>query len=238
MRKFLCIGLIMSLSFSLCACWQNSNITSSITDKTVIDENIVEVVGIDEKDIIEDNVECCDYAISSELSSIIDNSEEIIKGTVNKVTYVVYQGIAWTKVDIVVNESLSGELKVNDCISVYKRGGYISLEDHIKKYNDEEKFKLSELEIKDKLIKSIVENEESPIVSDQSIFFLKKTSAGAPFPEGAYERVLGKNAELKFNKSNNMFERDDINENSKNKEKFKLEEVKEKVKENIERKAV
>ena len=256
MKKIICIGLTISLLFSFSACSKGNEATSEVdtkttsqlasdneeiivsnenyanetlTDKTVLAENRVEVKGKDVKNVVEVNTECCDYAVSSDLSDLSDYASEIIQGTVKEVTYVNIEGNAWIKGDIVVTKSIKGEIEVSDVISVYMIGGYVSLEDHIKQYDDAEKFGLSEAEIKDTVIKSNIENEKFPIVGDESIFYLVQTPSESPLPDGAYERICGKYSELQFNKSSNLFERDKISGNDGDKEKFSLKEVKEKM---------
>ena len=45
--------------------------------------------------------------------------------------YTSYEGIAWTKLDVLITDTLKGDLKVGDVISVFNLGGYIPLSEHI-----------------------------------------------------------------------------------------------------------
>lgn len=111
-----------------------------------------------------------------------------------KLEYIGINGLAWTKQEIQIAEVIEGELAVNDQISVYFLGGYIPLEEHNKYFKDDEKIfnHLSKKEIKNTIIKSIVDEEKDPIIDGKErVYFLVETR-NSNLTRGAYERVCGK----------------------------------------------
>lgn len=214
-----------------------TNTTTSTTEpkKTPTDKTVAAVnpVAIDEENIkhsIETTTASCDYGISADLLTISENATEIIEGTIKNVTYEFIEGNPWIKADILVTGSLKGNLKESDIISVYMLGGYVSLEEHIKYYDDAVKFNVSKKDIKHTMLKTVVENEAFPVIGEESIFYLTETSTASPLPQGAFERVRGKYAQLEIVEKNKTLKRSDPDSNKEKTQKFTWQEVKEKAK--------
>ena len=169
-----------------------------------------------------------DSKYSQDLKAIFDDSEEIIRGTVKNINYTSFDGIAWTKVDILVSESYKGNLKTGDLVSVFMIGGYIRLKDHIDYHNDKFRFsKLSENEINNTVIKEINNGMPFQTVGGDFIYCLVTTPVFSPLPKGSYER-LSPAGELYID-SNGNFIQDYYDEGKKTSYNFSIEEVKGKI---------
>ena len=103
------------------------------------DSNVLEVVSK------------ADEVYQNDLNELISVSDDVIRGKVQNVTYTSYEGVAWTKSDVLITDTFKGNLKKGDVISVFTLGGYIPLSEHIKGHNDAFRFKdLSAKKIKTK----------------------------------------------------------------------------------------
>lgn len=131
-----------------------------------------------------------DGFLSPELDSLIQVSDAIVRGTVKNVVFTQFDGIAWTKADLLITESLKGEFQKGDLVSVFILGGYIPLADHIKAYDNAFRYEgLTPEEIQNTVLKETVNGESFAQVGDDYIYCLVKTSKDSPLPDGAYERV-------------------------------------------------
>ena len=72
-----------------------------------------------------------DELYQNDLKKLISISDDVIRVTVQNVAYTSYEGVAWTKLDVLITDTLKGDLKVGDVISVFNLGGYIPLSEHI-----------------------------------------------------------------------------------------------------------
>lgn len=240
-RKYV-MGVILLTILQLTGCsnissQNNSNEQNKVVSTTTAEINVLsenKTVGnetsydIQGKDILKVTTTCLDTAIGTSLDSLAKNSTEIISGLTKNVTFVSIQGQAWTKVDIEITETLSGNLNKGDLISIYWLGGYIPLSEHIKYYKDEHRFSsLDKNQIENTMIQSIVENETFPAIGDNNLYFLVETPSNSPLPKGAYERIAGKSAELNISSDGNTLSRSKNEVNSLNEnEEFKINEVK------------
>lgn len=131
-----------------------------------------------------------DGFLSPELDSLIQASDAIVRGTVKNVVFTQFDGIAWTKADLLITESLKGEFQKGDLVSVFILGGYISLADHIQAYDNAFRYEgLTPEEIQNTVLKETVNGESFAQVGDDYIYCLVKTLEDSPLPDGAYERV-------------------------------------------------
>lgn len=144
-----------------------------------------------------------DSYLSPEFDSIVDGSDAIVRGTVKKVVFTQFDGVAWTKADMLVTDSLKGDFQKGDLISVFIPGGYISLADHIAAYDNAFRYEnLTPKEIENTIIKDTVNGERFAQVGDDYIYCLVKTIEGSPLPDNAYERVSSY-GQLAINNSGN-----------------------------------
>ena len=82
-----------------------------------------------------------DEIYQDDLNELISVSDDVIRVTVQNVSYTSYEGVAWTKSDVLITDTFKGDLKKGDVISVFTLGGYIPLSEHIKGHNDAFRFK-------------------------------------------------------------------------------------------------
>ena len=59
-----------------------------------------------------------DYAISSDLQDMSEEAQEIVEAKIRTFQYVVIDGDAWTKIELDIQNSLSGTLKKGDSITL------------------------------------------------------------------------------------------------------------------------
>lgn len=171
-----------------------TQLESNTVDKTVGDGNVYDLLN---KQIITSETSCLDTAISYSLNDISDHSTQVVRGTITDVSFISIQGEAWTKTDIQIDDVLNGNLCINDIVSIYTIGGYMPLTDHIAYYKDDFRFSnMSKESIENTFIYSVVEDEAVPRIGDSYVYFLTETLNNSPLPEGAYERVCGKESQF------------------------------------------
>ena len=142
------------------------------------DSNVLEVVSK------------ADEVYQNDLKKLISVSDDVIRGTIQNVSYTSYEGVAWTKSDVLITDTFKGNLKKGDVISVFTLGGYIPLSEHIKGHNDAFRFKdLSAKKIKTTFLKETIDGEKPIKKSDDLILCVVKTPKDSPLPKDAYERV-------------------------------------------------
>ncbi len=136
------------------------------------------------------NASQVDVAYPEDLKTQTSVSEYVIRGTVQNVTFTSFQGIAWTKSEVLITDSFKGDLKVGDLITVFNLGGYIPLSDHIAAFDDAFRFSdLSAEQIKNTYLNEITDGEKVIQKSDDLILCLVEPVEGSPLPEGSYERL-------------------------------------------------
>lgn len=162
------VGMIRDLSVDL-------EKSYSVPDS---DSNVLEVVST------------ANEFYSDDLKELISVSDDVIRVKVQNVTFTSYEGVAWTKADVLVTDSFKGDLKIGDVISVFTLGGYIPLSDHIEGHNDAFRFNdLSAEEIKKTFLKETIDGEKMIEKSEDLILCVVKTPEDSPLPNGAYERI-------------------------------------------------
>ncbi len=130
-----------------------------------------------------------DKVLQEDFKVMVNHSDSVVKGTVNKLNYETIDGNAWTKMEFKVEEDYKGNLKPEDIIYVYYMGGYIKLKEHIEFYDDAFRFEsVSQNDISNTVIKEIVDGETDFIKKGESLV-LCLVKARSVFPKGSYERI-------------------------------------------------
>lgn len=132
-----------------------------------------------------------DKYYKEDFSNLVNVSDAVVKGKVKKVEYTIVDGNAWTKLTFNVNDIFKGNIKSGEDIDIYYKGGYISLEDHIKYHDDAIRFEnLSESEIKNTVIKETLDGEVEFVQNNEELILcLLKARDYMPFPKDSYERL-------------------------------------------------
>ena len=195
-KAFLLFLVLMITCFTVTGCKDSSNNTNNssnanvgmIRDLSVNLERNYSVPGSDSN--VLEVVSTADEFYQNDLKELISVSDDVIRVTVQNVTFTSYEGVAWTKSDVLITDTFKGDLKIGDVISVFTLGGYIPLSDHIKGHDDAFRFKdLSAEEIKTTFLKETIDGEKTVQKSDDLILCLVQTPKNSPLPNGAYERV-------------------------------------------------
>ncbi len=133
-----------------------------------------------------------DKLLSDDFATLVKHSDAVVKGTVKSVNYEIVGRNAWTKIIFHVDHTINGYININEDIEVHFMGGYISLEDHIKTNDDAFRFEdLSSAEIKNTVIKEIVDGEDEFIKSgEELVLCIVKNPGYYLFPKDSYLRIL------------------------------------------------
>ncbi len=195
-KAFLLFLVLIITCFTITGCKDSSNNTNNssnanvgmIRDLSVNLERNYSVPGSDSN--VLEVVSTADEFYQNDLKELISVSDDVIRVTVQKVTFTSYEGVAWTKSDVLITDTFKGDLKIGDVISVFTLGGYIPLSDHIKGHDDAFRFKdLSAEEIKTTFLKETIDGEKAIEKSEDLILCVVQTPKDSPLPNGAYERV-------------------------------------------------
>ncbi len=242
MKKRYILFLLVFIFVQTTACTNHTEKTinntseksNNLNNKTV---GTGESYNIDGMEIMEVTSDCADRLYGPSLDNLIKYSSEVVRGITRTVSFATIEGMAWTKIDLEITESLSGVLTEGDLISIYMLGGYIPLSEHIKYFNDEFRFSdLTKEQINNTMIHSIIENEELPLLNEENVYFLMKTPEYSSLPDGAYERVCGKYSEFSISENGETLSREKEVDNSskvkteKNVEEFKKQDIKKQLK--------
>lgn len=182
--------------FTVTGCKDTSNNTNNtsnanvgmIRDLSVNLERSYSVPSSDSK--VLEVVSETDEFYQDDLKKLISVSDDVIRVTVQNVTFTSYEGVAWTKSDVLITDTFKGDLKTGDVISVFNLGGYIPLSDHIEGHDDAFRFNdLSAEEIETTFLKETIDGEKTIEKSDDLILCVVRTPEDSPLPNGAYERV-------------------------------------------------
>ena len=197
MKKVFLLFLVLIITcFTLIGCKDSSNDTNNsrnakvgvIRDLSVNSERNYSVLDSD-SNVIE-VASTPDELYQNDLKKLISVSDDVIRVTVQNVAYTSYEGVAWTKFDVLITDTFKGDLKAGDVISVFTLGGYIPLSEHIEGHDDAFRFKdLSAEEIKTTFLKETIDGEKTIQKSDDLILCVVQTPKNSPLPNGAYERV-------------------------------------------------
>ncbi len=139
-----------------------------------------------------------DYLISSDLTSLSENSTDIIRGTTQKITYTGIQGTARTMIDVLVTEVYAGTLKKGDLITICVLGGYIPLREQIDFFDEAFRYEpyMTAEEIDETIVKETFDGEELPQENEDCLYFLALHGEETPIPNGVYGRTCGRFAKL------------------------------------------
>ena len=195
-KAFLLFLMLIIACFIIIGCKDSSNNTNNLSNANVgvqrdLSVNLEKNYSVPDSDsnVIE-LTSTPDELYQNDLKKLISISDDVIRVTVQNVAYTSYEGVAWTKLDVLITDTLKGDLKVGDVISVFNLGGYIPLSEHIEGHNDAFRFKnLSAEEIKTTFLKETIDGEKTVQKSDDLILCLVQTPKNSPLPNGAYERV-------------------------------------------------
>lgn len=197
MKKAFLLSLVLIMTcFTVIGCKDTSNNTNNtstanvgmIRDLSVNLERSYSVPSSDSK--VLEVVSETDEFYQDDLKKLISVSDDVIRVTVQNVTFTSYEGVAWTKSDVLITDTFKGDLKTGDVISVFNLGGYIPLSDHIEGHDDAFRFNdLSAEEIETTFLKETIDGEKTIEKSDDLILCVVRTPEDSPLPNGAYERV-------------------------------------------------
>lgn len=204
MKKTLALTAVLSivLILVLTGCSNSSDVQGrDLTAKLAVEYTVP-----DGAEIVEDlTYACIDYAYSRDIVKVSENSDVIVRGTVEKVTNTAVfnadngeeYGIPYAAINFRVSESLKGDLKKEDKITIFQTGSYMPLRDYIKNY-----CACSEREIKeilngmsddriDKAFYHISPIDEAPAgVGEECIYFLMREGDDSSTP-GSYRLTRG-----------------------------------------------
>ncbi len=143
-------------------------------------KNIINISGYMEK------------AFKDDFKELATHADYIVKGIVKSVDFTSFNGVAWTKVNLLLNDIYKGDLNNRVSISYYFYGGYVSMEEYLKYNDDYDKFgNPSDEEIKNTIIKQYSDNETEFVQKgDEIIVLLVKTREWSPLENDALERLF------------------------------------------------
>lgn len=207
MRKKLVYVICLVCTMLCCGCQKENiqnketshnnkiNIKNETENHDVKEENnTITLTG--KEDIVEIN-SSLDRVIPEDIQSITEHATHIVKGEIQKVDYIMLDGAAWTKTDVIVNEVLYGEIENHSMISIYQLGGYCPVADYVKENGNKGFENYSKKQLKNTMLKFVVEEEEIPKVGEESLYYLiQREPEYSGLPEGAFERVAGKYSQL------------------------------------------
>lgn len=146
----------------------------------------------DDANIEDSSYSQLDYLIGSDVPTIAESAETVVRGVIQEVTFTSFGGTAYTAVSLAIDECYMGDLQQGDLITVLHMGGYISLRDHIARYDDAFRFDYpSEEEIENTILHEPNEGEPDPQVSDHNIYFFNPVNPDSCCPAEAYHRTRG-----------------------------------------------
>lgn len=115
-------------------------------DKTVATPFSYDISSYDKADVLKTTVSLgpkdllIDTLWDPHIHALSHDASIVIRGKVKNIEYTSFDGTAWTKLDIIVTDSLKGNLIKKDIISVYKLGGCIPLAEKLKYYDDRRRY--------------------------------------------------------------------------------------------------
>lgn len=180
--------LIMFLGIAFICEGEIKQIYSSV--KVKYNEKMENNNDFNSKNVIKTNY-VTDKLFGDDFSNLVKHSDALVKGKVLAVQYEAIEGNAWTKILLHIDDVFKGEVKKGENIEIYYSGGYISLDDHIKYYDDLYRFaNLSASERKNTVLKEIIDGEEDFIKKgEELVLCLVKTLDVSPLPKNSYERL-------------------------------------------------
>lgn len=126
-------------------------------------------------------------------SELCENAEASVECTVLSVSNTIKDGYPYTKYDVEINDVLYGDFNIGDKISVIQIGGYMTIQDEINAYNNEDKFQNISLDAREStLIEKNIADNDYPLAGDRYVLFISKDNLfeGAYYPVNEYEGVF------------------------------------------------
>ena len=118
------------------------------------------------------------------LKELRDGSSDVVRGTVVSLSYTFIDGLAYTQVDLCLDEVLKGSLEKDYYISVYFPGGYASVEDYNEFYGEDKPGGAN------KYYHFVSGPSRLPYQDDELLLFISP-AADSLLPGGAYELSFG-----------------------------------------------
>lgn len=122
------------------------------------------------------------------IENYIDDADIIIKGEVISIKYFDYNGIPWSKLNVLVKKVISGNATLNQNIDIYVMEGY--------EYNNTRNKNLSAVSGDDLGLHNI---------GDTSVFVLTEEDGNNIFEKGSYRRTFGCFSEYRYIESENVY---------------------------------
>lgn len=120
------------------------------------------------------------------ISNAYQNSTHIVLCTVKSVAFTVKNGFPYTKMDVSITDSLKGDLKVGDLITIVQMGGYMTLQDEVDAFHDEAHFPdVPADKRKDTIIEEKTTTEPYPKAGESYVLFFNSSTLFS----GAYTSV-------------------------------------------------
>lgn len=212
MKKMIAIVMGISLAMLLVACGNSSSKTTSVNDEknTTLEVKNEETslsatkhdltVKIKNNEIDVNNKVALNINSEADFSKIYKNVEELIDanapiivfGEISDLNYTDLENGIYTNLSITVIESLKGDLKTNDVISVFENGGITTYKDYIEHFGKEmvtKEFASNAMEPEgDELVVSHFDGTKFSKKGQKVMLFLSK-SEGDIIPKGAYECI-------------------------------------------------
>lgn len=210
--KKIIIVMGISLAMLFVACEKNSSKTTNLNEEkniTTSTKNEEKNLSVQKRDLtvkvknnkIDLNNKVA-FNINSEadFSIIYKNVEDLIKadtsvivfGEISDLNYTNLKNGIYTNLSVTVIESLKGDLKVNDMISVFENGGITTYKDYIECFEKDMVKKELETNVEepkeDELVVSHFDGTELSQKGQKVLLFLTK-SEGDIIPKGSYECV-------------------------------------------------
>jgi hypothetical protein len=148
-----------------------------------IDPNIITPVG----SIVSESSYPYPCQTVSELES---GAPIIVVGTILNREFFAFEGIAHTKLDLVVNVSIKGEFEAGDIVTIVQSGGYVSIADIVAAQDNGLRFAdVPEEQWASTYFVEFLAGQEFPTVGEEFAYFLKSGSliSGSYWPVNDYE---------------------------------------------------
>ena len=123
----------------------------------------------------------CFSAPGDTIADLNNGSVEILACKVVKNEFTLISGLPYSVAHVVVEESLKGDFKEGDALTIIQLGGYLTLQDEIDNFGGESRFKdIPEEKWKDTLIEIPYSSGKYPEPGDRYVYFLQLTDNVTP----------------------------------------------------------
>ncbi len=185
MKRYLSMVLALLLFLSIVGCGtEESKTVQKFTDKTV---NVESFEPQDFSDVISVSMSADFEKTYKTKEELYKASENVVYGTVKKLTYFDESGAAHVLCDFEVEKVYKGSLAENDLISVLTAGGYVRLSKRIEIYGKGKFAGYTDKQINNTVIKSDNMGVPTMEVGEKCLLFLSAPiNNEPPFPNGVY----------------------------------------------------